>query len=131
MHVINQYLNLIQPKFIFLGEKDYQQYYLISNFIKDKFNTKSYLCKTIRQNNLYALSSRNKLLKNKDLHILKSVSVIIKKLNHIKNLLERTGVNLEYLEIRNKINFSKKITKRNFKIFVAYYYKKIRFIDNF
>ena len=33
---INQYLNLIQPKFIFLGEKDYQQYYLISNFIKDK-----------------------------------------------------------------------------------------------
>ena len=79
LHVINQYLNLIQPKFIFLGEKDYQQYHLISNFIKDKFNTKSYLCKTIRQNNLYALSSRNKLLKNKDLHILKSVSVIIKK----------------------------------------------------
>ena len=33
LHVINQYLNLIQPKFIFLGEKDYQQYYLISNFI--------------------------------------------------------------------------------------------------
>ena len=145
LHVINQYLNLIQPKFIFLGEKDYQQYYLISNFIKDKFITKSYLCKTIRQNNLYALSSRNKLLKNKDLHILKSVSVIIKKfyssikkekkniknLNLIKNLLERTGINLEYLEIRNKINFSKKITKRNFKIFVAYYYKKIRFIDNF
>ena len=71
LHVINQYLNLIQPKIIFLGEKDYQQYYLISNFIKDRFNTKSYLCKTIRQNNLYALSSRNKLLKNKDLHILK------------------------------------------------------------
>ena len=145
LHVINQYLNLIQPKFIFLGEKDYQQYYLISNFIKDKFNTKSYLCKTIRQNNLYALSSRNKLLKNKDLHILKSVSVIIKKfyssikkekknvknLNLIKNLLERTGINLEYLEIRNKINFSKKISKGNFKIFIAYYFKNIRFIDNF
>ena len=30
LHVINQYLNLIQPKLIFLGEKDYQQYYLIS-----------------------------------------------------------------------------------------------------
>ena len=98
-----------------------------------------------KANNLYALSSRNKLLKNKDLHILKSVSVIIKKfyssikkekknvknLNLIKNLLERTGINLEYLEIRNKINLSKKISKRNFKIFVAYYFKKIRFIDNF
>ena len=145
LHVINQYLNLIQPKFIFLGEKDYQQYYLISNFIKDKFITKSYLCKTIRHNNLYALSSRNKLLNNKDLHILKSVSVIIKKfyssikkekkniknLNLIKNLLERTGINLEYLEIRNKINFSKKINKENFKIFIAYYFKNIRFIDNF
>ena len=55
----------------------------------------------------------------------------VKNLNLIKNLLERTGINLEYLEIRNKINFSKKISKRNFKIFVAYYFKKIRFIDNF
>ncbi len=145
LHVINQYLNLIQPKFIFLGEKDYQQYHLISNFIKDKFITRAYLCKTIRQNNLYALSSRNKLLKNKDLHILKSVTMIIKKfyfslkkekknvknLGHTKMLLEKTGINLEYLEIRNKINFSKKISKGNFKIFIAYYFKNIRFIDNF
>ena len=46
-------------------------------------------------------------------------------------LLKRTGINLEYLEIRNKINFSKKISKGNFKIFIAYYYKNIRFIDNF
>ena len=145
LHVINQYLNLIQPKFIFLGEKDYQQYHLISNFIKDKFITRAHLCKTIRQNNLYALSSRNKLLKNKDLHILKSVTMIIKKfyfslkkekknvknLGHTKMLLEKTGINLEYLEIRNKINFSKKISKGNFKIFIAYYFKNIRFIDNF
>ena len=145
LHVINQYLNLIQPKFIFLGEKDYQQYHLISNFIKNKFITKSHLCKTIRKNNLYALSSRNKLLKNEDLHVLKSISTIIKKfyfslkkekkniknLGHTKMLLKRTGINLEYLEIRNKINFSKKISKGNFKIFIAYYFKNIRFIDNF
>ena len=142
---ISVFAKLIQPKFIFLGEKDYQQYHLISNFIKDKFITKSHLCKTIRENNLYALSSRNKLLKNEDLNVLKSISTIIKKfyfslkkemkniknLGHTKMLLERTGINLEYLEIRNKINFSKKINKRNFKIFIAYYFKNIRFIDNF
>ena len=55
----------------------------------------------------------------------------IKNLNHIKKLLKETGINLEYLEIRNKINFSKKISKENFKIFIAYYFKNIRFIDNF
>ena len=38
---------------------------------------------------------------------------------------------IEYLEIRNKFNFSKKINKHNFKIFVAYYNRNVRLIDNY
>ena len=40
------------------------------------------------------------------------------------------GVKLEYLELRDKHTLSKNCNKSNFKIFISYYYKNIRFIDN-
>ena len=49
-----------------------------------------------------------------------------------KNNLEKLyNIDIEYLEIRNKKNLqlSKKI--KDSKIFVAYYLKSIRLIDNF
>ena len=39
--------------------------------------------------------------------------------------------NIEYLELRNKDNLSKKISKKNVKIFIAFYIDGIRLIDNF
>ena len=48
--VINIFLKSLKVKKIFLGEKDFQQYFLIKNFIKKKFKTKVVLCKTIRMN---------------------------------------------------------------------------------
>ena len=39
--------------------------------------------------------------------------------------------NIEYLELRNKNNLSKKISKKNVKIFIAFYIQGIRLIDNF
>ena len=146
LHVINQYLNLIQPKFIFLGEKDYQQYYLISNFIKDKFNTKSYLCKTIRQNNLYALSSRNKLLNKSDLvkagkiaRELFNFKMFLRNNKKTKNLLQKKiellkknfDIKIDYLEIRKKNNLKTSLDIKNSKIFIAYFINKVRLIDNF
>ena len=41
------------------------------------------------------------------------------------------NIDLEYLEIRNKFDLSKKINKYNFKIFVAYYNRNVRLIDNY
>ena len=38
---------------------------------------------------------------------------------------------IEYLELRNRNNLSKKINKKNVKIFIAYYIQGIRLIDNF
>ena len=40
-------------------------------------------------------------------------------------------IEVEYLEIRNKNNLSKNYNKSNIKIFIAYYNKKIRLIDNY
>ena len=144
--VINQFLKKIKPKSIFLGEKDYQQLFLINKLIKKKFNVKVIPCKNIRDINNIALSSRNILLNKKDLNKSSFVATLLlnfkKRLK--KNLLFRNqipnikkiiceikDIKLEYLEIRNKKNLTKKFTKNNFKIFISYYNKKVRLIDNF
>ena len=66
LNVVNRFIEIINPKYIFLGKKDYQQLYLIKKHIKKrKIKTKIIECKTIRENNGIACSSRNLNL-NKD-----------------------------------------------------------------
>ena len=57
------------------------------------------------------------------------------KKNQIKKIKDENNkfknIDVEYLEIRNKFNLSKKINKHNFKIFVSYYNRNVRLIDNY
>ena len=143
--VIKRLLEIVKAKYMFLGEKDYQQVFLIKNFIKNKFNTKIITVKTIRDKNMLAFSSRNQLLKKKELKIasiiakkMKRFHVSVnrnflnkKKLYKLKNEIENLASKIEYLEIRNKYTLSKKINKSNFKLFLAYYINGTRLIDNF
>ncbi len=143
LRVINQFIEQLEINKIFLGEKDYQQYILIRDFLKKNSNVKTILCKTIRMKNGLAYSSRNKLLNQKSI---KGSALLISKLKKLfiqlkKNLNNKFIINdfinknkvfnIEYLELRNKNNLSKKISKKNVKIFVAFYVKGIRLIDNF
>ena len=128
-----------------MGEKDYQQFFLVSNFIEKKYKTKVNVCKTIRDSNKAALSTRNFLLNAHNLKIAGTIAGelfklkklikknikdknLIKKASH--NLIKKFNIKIEYLECRNLINLSKKIKKHNFKLFVAYYLSGIR-LDNF
>ena len=144
--VINRFLNEFKPKSIFFGEKDYQQLFLIKKFIKRKHNIKVYSCLTVRDQNKVALSSRNILLNNNDIKkssyiaglLLKFKNELKKNLSYKKNLNKiiyklnkMKNIKVEYLEIRNKNNLSRFYNKDNFKIFLAYYNKKIRLIDNY
>ena len=144
LRVINQYLIKLNVTKIFLGEKDYQQLKIISNYVRKRFDIKIVACKTIRHKNTFPLSSRNQLLIKKDLYKLSEIFKILKsfklrlkknfkfknKILDIKNLISKMGVKLEYLELRDKHTLSKNCNKSNFKIFISYYYKNIRFIDN-
>ena len=128
---------------IFLGEKDYQQYILIREFLKKNSNVKTILCKTIRMKNGLAYSSRNGLLNQKSIkasallisNVKKLFNLLRKNLNNkilINNFINRNKVfNIEYLELRNKNDLSKKINKKNVKIFIAFYIQGVRLIDNF
>ena len=51
-------------------------------------------------------------------------------LNNYKIKISDLCDKIEYFEIRSKKNLSKNITKKNFKIFIAYKIDKVRLIDN-
>ena len=114
--VISIFLENIKAKFMFLGEKDFQQVYLIRKYLSKKFKTKIISCKTIRFKNSFAYSSRNKLLTKKNIkkgilisNILKKYhKQIVKRFNKIKeiekiaNIISRICSRVDYLEIRIK-----------------------------
>ena len=154
LNVLNRFVKLISPKMMFMGEKDYQQYFLTWNFISKNYKTRVYSCKTIRSSNGMALSSRNiqlnkvrlkasGLIANKLIKLKRSLCTrngfaknssknskeLIKKMRG--NLIEKFNIKIEYLECRNTQNLSTSILKKPFKLFVAYYINNVRLIDNF
>ena len=140
--VINKFLKDLKVKKIFLGEKDFQQYFLIKNFVKKRFKTKVVLCKTIRMSSSLPYSSRNKLLDNKSIRIaqkftkkivdvFKNIKKNLKKTYLLQSIKGNSNIKIEYLELRNKNNLSPIFNKKNLKLFVCFYIKKVRLIDNF
>ena len=77
--IILKFLNLIQPHFLILGQKDYQQILVIKKLIKDFFfKTKVIILPTFRENNGLALSSRNRLISGKKKHLTKIIFETLK-----------------------------------------------------
>ena len=146
LDVMNRLTKLIKPKKIFMGKKDYQQLFLVKNFIENNFNTKVIGCKTIRNKNKLALSSRNFLFKQNELNNVEKISKNflnlknkIKYTKDINQFLKKTkknferffNIKIEYLENRNTNDLSLSNKYNRSKIFLAYYYKDVRLIDNF
>src|SRR6056300_684070 len=143
--VMDRLTKLITPNKIFMGEKDYQQFFLLKKFIEKRYPSKIINCKTIRDNKSIALSSRNILLKSKSLkiaaNVVKELRNIKKNLNkqknvqiylneRIQNLIKNNKIKLEYLELRNLKNLNTSTTIKNSRLFIAYYLENIRLIDN-
>jgi len=147
LNIVNRFLEIIKPKFIFLGKKDFQQFFLIKKHVeKRKINSKIILCNTIREKNGIACSSRNKNLNFKQIKIASKAINIIKKekkllkqskkkLDYIKIIkrLKNLGVKkIDYIKVLNLKNLKKpKNLKNNFNIFIAFYIGNVRLIDNF
>ena len=144
--VMDRLTKLIRPKKIFMGEKDYQQLHLVKEYIEKNYESKIIPCRTIRDNNNLALSSRNILLNKTELikagklasNIINFKKNIRKKKNlkkiiilKRKELEKEFNISIEYFELRNKFNLNKSNESKNSKIFIAYYLNEIRLIDNF
>jgi pantoate--beta-alanine ligase len=146
LDVMSRLTKLIKPKKIFMGKKDFQQFFLVKKFIEKKFNTKVIGCKTIRNKNKLALSSRNFLLNKQELEDVEKISKTfyklknkIKKCKNINSFLRKSkkdlekffNIKIEYLENRNTKNLTISHRYQGSKVFLSYYYKNIRLIDNF
>ena len=142
--VIDRFLKIIKPKKIFFGEKDMQQLKIVHDFIKKNHPRTIVIgCETIREKNGIAFSSRNVLLSEKEKKIAGKIYkfLLSKKLNIINKKISLNSVNKKILKFGvRKIDYLKLIDinklimpyiKRNkYKIFIAYYLKKTRLIDN-
>ena len=142
--VIDRFIKIVKPKKIYLGEKDMQQLKIIDHFVKRNHKkTRVIGCKTIREKNGVACSSRNFLLSREQ----KSVASKIYKLLHfkrriliknksylkkIKKKIKNLGIKrIEYLKVIDINKLTKPYIKSNkYKIFIAYYLGKVRLIDN-
>ena len=147
LDIMDRFLNMINAKYVFMGEKDYQQLYLVKKFLKNKYKCKIISCPTIRNYNKLALSSRNLLLNKKNLNIAELIVDYLFKfkksfqkrqeknkfnLFYIKKYLEKKfDIKIEYLEFRNLNNLRLADFKKKYKLFIAYYIGGIRLIDNF
>ena len=142
LNVVNRFLDIIKPKKLLLGKKDFQQLYLIKkHIVRSKINTKIIECETIREKNGIACSSRNFRLSLRDKKVASKIYYYLKKIKYKFNyynpdLLKKEVIKLgakkvDYLEFYNIKNFkrSKKLNK-NTRIFIAYYLNKVRLIDN-
>ena len=145
LDVMNKLTKIINPQKIFMGEKDFQQLYLVKKQLERTYKTKVIPCKTIRDRNNVALSSRNLLLNKSSIVIaakiykkLVSIKKNIKDKKKIssflnlkkKELKNNYKINIDYLELRNINNLKISNTKQNSRLFIAYYLNNIRLIDN-
>ncbi len=146
--VVNRFLEIINPKTIYLGEKDFQQLFLIKmHILKNKISTQIVSCKTIRNNCGLAFSSRIYRLSKEEVKIACKIINILR--NKKKEIMRKKLKRFDFLNIKKMINNYKFVKieyieaidlknlkkigsfKKNLRIFVSYYIKKIRLIDNF
>ena len=147
--VLKSLFEQVSPNLAFFGEKDFQQILIIKDLISEyKLKIKIITIPTVRDNTGLAYSSRNNLLNNKQKKIasflfktIKEISFEAKKnlnkLNNLKFIGKKKLINygfskVDYLEIYNENNLSKKnIKKNNLRVFVGAWIGKTRLIDNY
>ena len=146
--VMYNFLDLIRPDYLTLGEKDFQQTLVVKKLIKDhSFHTKVIINETIRDENGLALSSRNKLLsslqKKKSSYIFKTLIEIERKilggcfkktdlLSFKKKILKIGFDKIVYLQILKEKNLEEvDAFPSKSRIFISVVVKdEVRLIDN-
>jgi len=146
-NVVEKLLNIVEPDFLFLGQKDFQQCLVIRRLLYlMNSKTKLIICPIVREKNGLAKSSRNLRLTDSekqsaaDLH--QSLSDIKKHLNPANfpelkkkavSYLEKNGFKVEYLELAKTKNLeliSDYIPRESLILLVAAFLNNVRLIDN-
>jgi len=145
VNVVNRLFQIIEPKYAFFGEKDFQQLAVINRMVELlDLSVKIIPCPTIREASGLAKSSRNERLnasqKKEALIIINTMNFI--KENHSKfplkelkikaiDFFNKGSLELEYLEIVNSKSLQSIDTcDKDSRICIAAYCGEVRLIDN-
>jgi pantoate--beta-alanine ligase len=145
--IVKKLFDIVKPDFAFFGQKDFQQYVVISYMVKKLgINVQLIRCPIIREKDGLAMSSRNVYLSTQDrqnaLALFKSLTIAKAdfdklsipqiKQNALDYLLKAPGIEMEYFEIYNADTFEPASSKptNNIIALVAARVGKIRIIDN-
>jgi pantoate--beta-alanine ligase len=145
--IVKKLFDTINPHYAFFGQKDYQQFMVISYMVKKlRVKTKLVLCPIIRESDGLAMSSRNIYLSPDDrknaLALSKALTKVkerykTKTIPQIKKEVESylksaPGIEIEYFEIFNANSFEATSSKRPASLIalVAAKVGSIRIIDN-
>ena len=124
--VVYRLLKLIQPKNLYLGEKDWQQLLIIKNLIEEKkFNINIISVPTQRDSDGVPFSSRNKLLSKNERGIVKLFS---NELRHAKTFFEKDK-KIDLKQLTKKLE-SKNISIEYLEHLHPYSLKKVQAEDN-
>lgn len=133
----------IMPKYIVLGEKDYQQYLVVCEMVKSlSLNTTILLSPIFRNQNGLALSSRNGYLSQKDLCRAEQINTVLqnailsgleKAVEYAQEYLLPIVDKIDYLEVRSTIDLAPYTHDSStiYRLFFAGFISGTRLIDNF
>ena len=145
--IVKKLFDIIQPDYAFFGQKDFQQFVVISYMVRKlDVNVELIMCPIIREKDGLAMSSRNIYLSKEDrqnaLSLFQSLSKAkaefanlslsqVKK-NAIDRLSKASGIKLEYFELYDADTFTPALSKtsENIIALVAARVGNIRIIDN-
>ncbi len=146
--IVLKLFNLVQPTRAYFGKKDYQQYLIVKQMVRDlNLSVQVVGCETVRESTGLAFSSRNKRLTNEERT---KAAVLYRALSEGKNIIERGERNTavirgkiaevlmneplwktEYIEIRSIRDFSEPSEiQSDVVILIAGYMGEVRLIDN-
>lgn len=146
-HIVKKLFDIIKPDYAFFGQKDYQQFMVISYMVKKlKIKLKLIICPIIREDDGLAMSSRNIYLSPTERkHALALFNCLnlareefkTKSIGQIKKdvcdfLKSTPGIGPEYFEIYNARTFKPATSRRagSLVALVAARVGSIRIIDN-
>lgn len=145
--IVKKLFDILQPNFAFFGQKDFQQFVVISYMVKKLgLNINLIRCPIIREIDGLAMSSRNVYLsveeREQSLALFKALKKAKSDFNHLSisqlkqnakvYLLLAPGIEMEYFELFDVDTFEPVLNKENHSIIalVAARLGKIRIIDN-
>lgn len=145
--VVKRLLQIVNPTHLFIGQKDYQQCMVLKRLLQlMKSDIELIICKTLREENGLAMSSRNLRLtekeKNHAAEIYKTLLFIKQNIKNIsleelkkeaEKYLTEKNFKIDYVEICNAADLkiiSKDDDKQNLIALIAAYINNVRLIDN-